>query len=245
MSGSPISGSNVSPIDPIEHIWVLSVRARDGHDIRNMLAAVSLEDLSTLERTTCLAVGRHIITALRLANGELVDNHTWTDLFSLWDDVLKDARRGHVSLTPRSHAFHMRLANKYADYYRTFEQKSVEQWVSAARYKSEFLQATAVARTGELGLAAELVDGLSLHWRESLSARLPGLYVIEKTGAEWAKAVGNAALSQMLMDRFKEGSGRLAPYDEDEPMLARPPRDTESTFRFAFAASIIPTSLTK
>jgi hypothetical protein len=137
----------------------------------------------------------------------------------------------------------MRLASKYADYYRSFEQKAVEQWVSAARLKGEFLNAVVLAQRGKLDLAAMAAEAVSLSWRENLSPRLPGLYDIEGAGACWASRAGNSELATNLSRKAGEGIGRLAPYEEDSPDLATAPRSLQATLRFGFTASVLPPSL--
>lgn len=245
MCGSPISGSDYYQNDPVQDLWRLSAQVNAGHDLSNELKAVVFSGLSPLEKLTCLSVQRHLAAALALLNGKDVDDQTFRALLAGWDEVLNDLRHDASKLTPRSHAFHMRLASKYADYYRSFEQKSVEQWVSAARFKGDFLRAVALARRGEPDKAARLVGTISNRWRESIPVRLPGLYVIESTGSGWAARTGNAILAQQLSDKACEGNGRLAPYQEDGPELAKSPRSVEATLRFGFAAAVLPTSLTE
>lgn len=245
MSGSHISGSDTNQIDPVQDLWRLSAQVSDGHDASNELKAEVFEGLSPLEKLTCLSVQRHLAAASALLSGKAIDDQTIPALLVGWDEVLNDLRHDASKLTPRSHAFHMRLASKYADYYRSIEQKSVEQWVSAARFKGEFLQAVALACQGEPDKAARLAYTISKRWRESIPVRLPGLYVIESTGSRWAARTGNAILAQQLSDKAREGNSRLAPYQEDGPELAKSPRSVEATLRFGFAAAVLPTCLTE
>jgi hypothetical protein len=225
-------------------LWALSALAKEGQDVREGLKAVTFDELISLDHKVCLAVKTHL-TAVSEISAELnVSAETRTVLSSRWDAVLTELRHGLTSLTPTSHAFHMRLASKYADYYRTFEQRAVEQWVLAARFKSDFLRMIAVYRRGRTRDAAQLVDELSLNWRKDLPARLPGFYEIERTGSTWAEGCGDMALSDRLASRVNVDTGRWAPYAEDVPSQWLPPRNAENTVRFGFAAAVIPFSLT-
>jgi hypothetical protein len=244
MSELPTSGSKDNHFDPLQRLWMLSAQVRDGHDVSNMLRAVSLEDLTSIERQIAFVVRRHLDVAGRLVNGMDVDEQEFPALLGLWDEVIAELQKEGAKLTPRSHAFHMRLASKYAAYYRSFEQKLVEELIHAARSKSDFLRAVAVAQNGEALKAARMAEVITRYWRENLPARLPGLYNIERTAAAWALTGGNALLSQNLSHLAAEANTPLkAAYEDDAPSLAIPPRKLEITVRFGFSASVIPTSL--
>lgn len=243
MSGWPTSGSDRTPTDAVQNLWRLSSLVRAGHDVSDQVEGVFFEGLSSLEKLTCLNVQRHLTVAAALLAGKQVDDQTVKTLVRGWDEILNRLIVDASKLTPRSHAFHMRLASKYADYYRSFEQKSVEQWPLAARFKAQFLHAIALTRRGETGRAAKLSETISKHWRESLSARLPGLYDMEGAGSVWAARAGDHTLSKMLLERAGKGSGRLKAYEEDGPGMAISPRSIQATLRFGFAASVIPSSL--
>lgn len=244
MSELPISGSEDALFDPIQELWFLSTQVRDGYEVSSKLRSVSLENVSLIEQKVGFAVIEHLDIAGRLAGGMQVDEQQFGTLIDLWDDVNTELQQHVSKLTPRSHAFHMRLASKHADYYRSFETKLVEDFVKAARLKSEFLKAVTFARNGEFPKAADMGEAISRSWREGLPTRLPGLYRIERSAAVWALAAHDASLSQKLMQLAAEADNPLkAAYEEDAPSLARPPRKLEITVRFGFAASVIPAQL--
>ncbi|KQV39335.1 MULTISPECIES: hypothetical protein [unclassified Rhizobium] len=244
MSELLTSGSEDNHFDPLQRLWMLSAQVRDGHDVSNRLRAVSLEDLTAIERQIAFVVCRHLDVAGRLGNGTDVDEQEFPALLSLWDEVIAELRTEGAKLTPRSHAFHMRLASKYADYYRSFEQKLVDEFIQAARAKSDFLGAVAVARSGEILKAARMAEAISRYWRGNLPARLPGLYNIERTAATWALTGGDALLAQNLAHLAAEAGNPLkAEYEDDAPSLAIPPRKLEITVRFGFSASVVPLQL--
>lgn len=244
MSVLPISGSDASRFDSLQRLWSLSAEVREGHDVSDRLRALSLEDLTSIERKTGLVVQRHLHIAGRLANSIDVPEQEFPALLGMWDEVIAELRKEGSKLTPRSHAFHMRLASKYGDYYRSFEQKLVEELIQAARSKSEFLGAVAVAQNGEAMRAAHIAEAISQYWRENLPVRLPGLYYIERTAAAWALTGGDTHFSEALSHRASEANNPLkAAYEDDDLILAIPPRKLEVTMRFGFAASVVPNSL--
>lgn len=243
MSGSPISGSDPAKDAVFNRLWTLSVDIKRGRDVQVELVQVNSNGLSPLEEKVAAAVKAHLMAAAGLIRGFDHTKQTWLALATHWDEVIAEFRDAPTSLRPRSHAFHMRLASKYAEYYRSFDQNALEHWVQAARFKSEFLAYIGVHRDGSVGRAVELADNLARQWRATLSVRLPGLYVIERTASAWADANQDADRAASLMERANQGVGRLAPYADDEPTLWRPPRSIENTARFAFAATPLPLTL--
>ncbi|MBX5204116.1 hypothetical protein [Rhizobium sp. NZLR1] len=239
MSESHISVSNPDYEDTIGLLWKLSDRARSGVDIRSALGRVRLDGLSKLETEVCLAVRSHLGAIAKLTDG-VSEDEARTGAFSRWDVVLAEVQHMRASLTPQAHAFHMRLASKYAEYYRGFEEKSLTQWVNASRLKSAFADAVAIYRHGDLEGAAGAVARLSHQWRESLPIRLPGLREIEQAGHAWAARAGNSPLADKLAANADELTGRLSPYAEDDVSVWSAPRTTEQVVRFGFAATILP-----
>ncbi|MGK9287080.1 hypothetical protein [Sinorhizobium meliloti] len=243
MSELPTSGSELGEEDTFERLWSLSVDVKNGRDARSELSTIDLGGLSHFEEKVAAAVTSHLIAAAGLVSGKGHADDPWPALSLRWDEVVQELRSAMASLTPRSHAFHMRLASKYADYYRSFDQRALGQWVQAARLKSEFLSCAALHRQGAVERAAELADNLARRWRTTVPVRLPGLYNIERIASVWASAKQDTALATTLRNRANEGVGRSAPYGEDEPTLWRPPRSIENTVRFAFGAATLPSAL--
>jgi hypothetical protein len=134
----------------------------------------------------------------------------------------------------------MRLASKYADYYRGFEENALIEWVSTSRMRSQFLEAIAMSRSGDFAAAAEMANNLSERWRSEMPIRMPGLLEIERVGSAWAETASRPSLSQSLALRASELTDRLAPYPDDDPTIWLPFRTPEQVVRFGFAAAVFP-----
>ncbi|MGO7018594.1 hypothetical protein [Rhizobium leguminosarum] len=222
-------------------LWEESVRVRAGLGTTEQIASIAEGNTPNLAGRVCSAVKSHLMAVARLQRGgEELGAANWADPLPEWDAVLSEVEHETASLTPRSHAFHMRLARKYADYYRGFETKALVEWVSTSRMRSEFLAAIAISRTGDLSRAAEMADDISERWRRDMPVRMPGLLEIERAGSSWADVAQKSSLSQRLADRAHQLTDRLAPYPDDEPSTWQEFRTREQIVRFGFAATVFP-----
>jgi len=159
---------------------------------------------------------------------------------SAWDEVLDETEKDSATLTPRSHVFHLKLASKYADYYRSFERKALVEWVLGSRFKTESISAFALFASGDPGAASKKIDDISVRWRSRIPIRLPGLKVIEQLGHAWAKLASDVQLANSFEARQQELSGVYAPYQEDDETVWTKPRRAEQIVRFGFAATRLP-----
>jgi len=241
MSMSELPTSVFDPFSCAILLWGESVQVLAGTGSLERLGAIDVGCSRTLEEKILKAVQAHLAASLRLetkVSGAGADQ--WADPLPEWDAVSSAIEQSTASLTPRSHAFHMRLASKYADYYRGFEQKALVQWVTASKMKSEFLTAIALSRFGNFGDAASLAGDLSDRWRTGTPIRLPGLLQIERAGSAWAEMASQRALAQLLGERAGQLTDRLAPYPDDDPSVWEGLRTPEQIVRFGFAAAVLP-----
>ncbi|WP_254021607.1 hypothetical protein [Mesorhizobium escarrei] len=156
-----------------------------------------------------------------------------------WGVVLASDMVARPLLTPRSNAFHMRLASRHAEYYRSVEQGALAQWGEASRLKGRFFHAMVLQAGGETSGALAEASAIADEWRGRLSARLPGLGTIELACATWASSLGRSVLCEEMSRRLSTIADRAAAYPDDMPEIWSRPRKIESVLRFGFAATPI------
>lgn len=241
MCVSPTLGSESNPgDDAIDRLWAWCELVKSGLSLQ---AAVGDDDMSSLpdaERDVAITVARHLRSVCAFKLGELgLAREMAEDADRRWGVVLASDVVAKPLLTPRSNAFHMRLANRHAEYYRSVEQGTLAQWGEASRLKSRFLLALVLQAGGETSGALAEALAIADDWRGRLSARLPGLGTIEHACATWASSLGRSALSEEMSRRLSTIADRAAAYPDDMPEIWSRPRGIESVLRFGFAATPI------
>ena len=241
MSVSPTSVSeNAARPDALEQLWAACLSARERRTAAHSLKDIAEVGQSPLETAAAACVTLHLSAYFALSGGcadDVIDGAekamgAWAALRAA-DEVV------HPNLTPRSHAFHMRLASKHADFYHDVERRSLLGWVDAAQLKSRFLLALALEGVGRRKDALAEAVSISNEWRETAPIRLSGLKAIESWVSKLAYAGGDSSLARDMSDRATSLSGVHAPYPDDTPDRWGRPRQTEGILRFVFAATPI------
>lgn len=230
-----VSPTLASEPDPLAALWEISLRARRGQGDPAALAGLDLAALSAFEQDVAEAVRAHLSAVFALiADQPEPAARAAAGAGARWAALATAPEVTDPVLTPRSHAFHMRLAARHDGFFAGVERRALRQWIRGAELKARFLAALAGADGADR--LAQIV-AISDAWREELSFRLPGLGEIEVRGARMAAQAGRGDLEALLSGRAAQLSDRLAPYPEDGPKVWAAPRKPEATLRFGFAAT--------
>ena len=238
---SPTSASDGgTPRDALDELWSLSGIAREGRARPGMPEDVALQGLSGLEAMAAACVVSHLSAYIALTQRCGADAIRHADIVAeRWDALRAAEEIEKPGLTPRSHAFHMRLASKHAAFYHDVERKALLAWPDAARLKSRYLRALALESIGNVDEALNETVAISDEWRRTTPIRLPGLRAVEATASRMAKSKGDGVLAAQMAARSQSFSGVNTPYPVDDPNIWGRPRQTEGILRFAFAATPI------
>jgi hypothetical protein len=222
-------------VDVLEDLWQVARQLR--HD---PAAGVTLPDVETApedERPVARAVAAHLaaVAALRAGATNSIGQQV-QDILALWDRVEAETIAAAPRMTPRSHAFHMRLAARHGDFYRGLEHKALLHWIEGARLKARFLHAIALHRSGDANGAIDAGLAVATAWRSGLPPRLPGLAAVEDLTAQWAGDAGRTDIAG-YSDRLS--AAPVPPWPEDTPRVWARPRSREAILRFGFTATPI------
>lgn len=227
--------------DNVDILWGIASHFRGGLDYSVTLRQLVFSEPDSLETKVCVAVRQHLVATCGLSERSCSETEREvSETLSAWDQVLDEIERESATLTPRSHVFHLKLARKYADYYRSFERKALVDWVLGSRFKTEAISAFAQFASGDPGAASKEINEIALRWRNGVPIRLPGLKVIEQLGYQWAKLASDTQLASSFEARQQELSGVYAPYQEDDETVWTKPRRAQQIVRFGFAATRLP-----
>ncbi|TIW22634.1 MAG: hypothetical protein E5V65_03445 [Mesorhizobium sp.] len=238
MSVSPTSASDSPGDDAIDRLWAWCQLVKSGASSKATVGDDDIISLPDAEREVATAVACHLSSVCAFKLGELgLSRELAEDADWRWGAVLASDVVAKPLLTPRSNAFHMRLASRHAEYYRSVEKGTLAQWGEASRLKGRFLLAMVLQAGGETSGALAQASAIADEWRGRLSARLPGLGAIELACANWASILGRSALSEEMSRRLSTIADRAAAYPDDAPEIWSRPRGIESILRFGFAAT--------
>lgn len=235
-----VSPTLVSEDHPLDRLLSVSIALHMGWADAPAPESIDLGSLAGVEADLAAAVSAHLAAVVALIKGQntAAENLVVTGQ-ARWDAVIAAPDLLAPEFTPRAHAFHMRLASKHGDFYRSVESRALLQWVEAARFRSRYLAAVALSQGGKVSSAVAEVQCISDDWRTAISPRLPGLAAVERQGRQWADACGDAAASHVLAQREATFAGRGAPYSEDGPEVWAKPRGVEAILRLGLAATVI------
>jgi hypothetical protein len=240
MYGSPTLAFELqTDQDAFDALWARGLLLKAGGNYQSAVADSDIQSLSGLEFGVGTGVARHLNAVCALKHGDPQLALTLSnDAVDRWKELLQDDNVINPRMTPRSHAFHMRLASKHADFYHRVERSSLQQWLVASRLKGEFLGAMAAQAGGDIDEAISLGKRISDEWRQNLSPRLPGLGTVERMSATWSRQT-QPEISYELEKRLATLVDRSAPYADDAPDVWTRPRNVEGVLRFGFAATLI------
>ncbi|MFC4625225.1 hypothetical protein ACFO1V_08320 [Daeguia caeni] len=243
MSASPISASDISPApDIVQQLWLLGRALLRGETIHAPISAGrAASALPAFEQAVVAYVAVHLdcVVALQARKAAQALQLAKTARVR-WQSLMDQHLLGDKVLVAPSNAFHMRLAKKYPDFYKSIETENLLKWAYGAGLKTGFLAALAEAENGDLQLALDLASDVADQWRARGLTRLAGLAIVENACADWARRLNKADMASEFSSRAPALTGRNAPYLDDEPTLWQTRRTPETILRFAFAATILP-----
>jgi len=138
------------------------------------------------------------------------------------------------------HSFHARLKARHAASFEALERQQILKWLTAARFRSQAVEATIRWQAGEREAAVAQLTEIAARWRAGLPVRLPGLDWIEKALVAGCRGLGRTTEAEAAATRLARFSGRMMPFEEDLPEQWARARDAAGIIRFGFATTRLP-----
>lgn len=139
-----------------------------------------------------------------------------------------------------AHSFHARLKSRHAASFEALERQQIMTWLTAARFRTQALAAAIRWQAGEQEPAIAQLSEIATQWRAGLPIRLPGLDWIEKALLAGCRDLGRTTEAEAAATRLAQFSGRMMPFEADQPEQWAAARDAGGIIRFGFATTRLP-----